>query len=254
MLDIHQFAYGGDNYGVLLHCNETGETAMVDAGDANEGEKALADTGWALSQIWITHHHGDHVAGLGALKAAHNAHVIGPVPGDQLIDGVDQALGDGAHFTFANRRVEVITTPGHTLDMINFYLPDDKLVFTGDTLFAMGCGRLFEGDATMMWASLEKLMGLPDDTIVYCSHEYTAANAEFALSVDPDNADLVARAAQVKALRGAGKPTVPTNMALEMATNPFLRAADAGIQAQLGMMDAGNAAVFAEIRQRKDNF
>ena len=254
MLDIHQFSYGDDNYGVLLHCHNSGETAMVDAGDADAGEQALARTGWSLSQIWITHHHGDHTAGLAALKAAHNAHVIGPATGGKPVAGVDQQVDDGGHFAFAAREVRVLTTPGHTLDMTNFYLPSEKLVFTGDTLFAMGCGRLFEGDAPMMWTSLKKLMALPDDTTIYCSHEYTAGNAAFALSVDPDNQTLIDRAQQVTGLRIAGKPTVPTIMSLEKATNPFLRAGDPGIRSILNMPDDNDAAVFAEIRHRKDNF
>lgn len=254
MLDIHQFPYGDDNYGVLLHCHNSGETAMVDAGDADAGEQALARTGWSLSQIWITHHHGDHTAGLAALKAAHNAHVIGPATGGKPMVGVDQQVDDGGHFAFASREVRVLTTPGHTLDMTNFYLPSEKLLFTGDTLFAMGCGRLFEGDAPMMWASLNKLMALPDDTTIYCSHEYTVGNAAFALSVDPDNQTLIDRAQQVTGLRIAGEPTVPTIMSLEKATNPFLRAGDPGIRSILNMPDDSDAAVFAEIRHRKDNF
>ena len=254
MLDIHQFSYGDDNYGVLLHCRNSGETAMVDAGDAEAGEQALARTGWSLSQIWITHHHGDHTAGLTALKAAHNAQVIGPATGKSQVAGLDQQVADGEHFTFASREVRVLTTPGHTLDMTNFYLPSERLVFTGDTLFAMGCGRLFEGDAPMMWASLNKLMALPDDTTIYCSHEYTTTNATFALSVDPKNQMLVDRAQQVSALRAAGEPTVPTTMSLEKATNPFLRANDPSIRLHLNMPDDTDAAVFAEIRHRKDSF
>ena len=254
MLEIHQFPYGDDNYGVLLHCHNSGETAMVDAGDADAGEQALARTGWSLSQIWITHHHDDHTAGLAALKAAHNAHVIGPATGGKPVAGVDQQVDESAHFAFASREVRVLTTPGHTLDMTNFYLPSEKLLFTGDTLFAMGCGRLFEGDAPMMWASLNKLMALPDDTTIYCSHEYTVGNATFALSVDPNNQTLIDRAQQVTDLRIAGEPTVPTIMSLEKATNPFLRTGDRGIRSILEMPNDSDAAVFAEIRRRKDNF
>ncbi len=254
MLEIHQFPYGDDNYGVLLHCHNSGETAMVDAGDADAGEQALARTGWPLSQIWITHHHGDHTMGLAALKAAHNAHVIGPATGGKPVAGVDQQVDESAHFAFASREVRVLTTPGHTLDMTNFYLPSEKLVFTGDTLFAMGCGRLFEGDAPMMWASLNKLMALPDDTTIYCSHEYTVGNATFALSVDPNNQTLIDRAQQVTDLRIAGESTVPTIMSLEKATNPFLRAGDPGIRSILEMPNDSDAEVFAEIRRRKDNF
>ena len=254
MLDIHQFPYGDDNYGVLLHCQSSGETAMIDAGDAYAGEQALATTGWSLSQIWITHHHDDHTAGLAALKEAHNAHVIGPATGEKPLAGLDQQVDDGEHFDFASREVKVLTTPGHTLDMTNFHLPSEKLVFTGDTLFVMGCGRLFEGDAQMMWASLSKLMALPDDTTIYCSHEYTATNSTFALSVDPDNQMLIDRARQVTDLRAAGKPTVPTIMSLEKATNPFLRVGDAAIKTTINMEDKSEVEVFARLRNIKDNF
>ncbi len=254
MLDIHQFTYGEDNYGVLLHCRNSGDTAMIDAGDAYAGELALERTGWSLSQIWITHHHDDHTAGLAVLKAKHNAHVIGPATRGKPLAGVDQQVDDGEHFSFASREVKVLTTPGHTLDMTNFYLPHEKLLFTGDTLFAMGCGRLFEGDAQMMWASLSKLMALPSDTTIYCSHEYTATNATFALSVDPDNQMLIDRARQVTDLRASGKPTVPTNMSLEKATNPFLRVGDGAIKTAINMEDKSEVEVFAKLRKMKDNF
>jgi len=248
-LAIHQFGYNSDNYGVLLHDAERGETALVDAGDAGAAEAALAEAGWPLTQIWITHHHDDHVAGLAAL-AGDGVEVFGP----RGVAHVDTIRADGDSFAFAGREVEVIATPGHTLDMLNFHLPAEKLVFTGDTLFAMGCGRLFEGDAPMMWNSLEKLMALPDDTVVYCAHEYTAANARFALSIDAGNEALRRRAAAVDELLAAGQPTVPTMIALEKATNPFLRAADPAIRAHLGMESESDAAVFGEIRARKDSF
>ena len=248
-LVIHQFAYNDDNYGVLLHDAERGETALVDAGDAAATKAALAESGWSLTQIWITHHHGDHTAGLAEL-AGDGVDVFGPCG----VDDVDTILAGGDRFAFAVREVGVMATPGHTLDMLNFYLPAEKLVFTGDTLFAMGCGRLFEGDAPMMWNSLEKLMALPDDTVVYCAHEYTAANARFALSIDPANEALQRRAAAVDELRAIGQPTVPTMMALEKATNPFLRAGDPAIRAHLGMESESDAAVFGEIRARKDSF
>jgi len=163
-------------------------------------------------------------------------------------------MADGGSFDFARLKVEVIATPGHTLDMLNYHLPQEKLVFTGDTLFAMGCGRLFEGDAAMMWESLKRLMALDDDTIIYCGHEYTAANAAFALSVDPDNVALQRRAEAVAELRAAGAPTVPTIMALEKETNPFLRAADTAIRDKLGLPSVPDEDVFAEIRRRKDSF
>lgn len=253
-LEIHQFPYGSDNYGVLLHCPTHNQTAVVDAGDADATNAALQHHGWSLDQIWITHHHGDHTAGLSALKADHNAKVMGPVRSAASFGNFDLALDQGDHFTFAARQVDVIATPGHTLDMINFHLPAERLAFTGDTLFALGCGRLFEGDAQMMWQSMERLLTLADDTVIYCSHEYTAANAAFAVTVDPDNQALRSRSADIADLRARGLATVPTTMALEKATNPFLRADDKDIRQYLGMTDASNDAVFAEIRQRKDRF
>ena len=249
-LDLHQFGYDQDNYGVLLHESESGETAMVDAGDAAAARAALATAGWQLTQIWITHHHGDHTAGLQDIAAETGAVIYGPAG----VSGVTNTLSGGDSFVFAGRRVEVLATPGHTLDMLNYHLASESLAFTGDTLFAMGCGRLFEGDAEMMWESLTKLMALDDETIIYCSHEYTAANAAFALSVDPDNQALQRRAEAVAELRAAGQPTVPTIMALEKETNPFLRADDAAIRTVLGMESATDSAVFAEIRRRKDSF
>ena len=253
-LQTHQFPYGSDNYGLLLHCRDTGQTACVDAGDTEATQPALAETGWGLTHIFITHHHADHTDGLAALKSAYNATVLGPKIDSAVSNLYDTQLGDGDHFEFAGRRIDVLATPGHTLDMINFYSADDQIVCTGDTLFVLGCGRIFEGDAPMMWSSLEKLMALPDDTIVYCSHEYTLANASFAVTVDPGNAALAERQAAFESLRENGLPTVPTRIDLEKATNPFLRASDPSIRAHLAMTDATDAEVFAEIRRRKDNF
>ena len=249
-MEIHQFSYNQNNYGVLLHDSDSGATALVDAGDAGAAHAALADTGWPLTQIWITHHHGDHTAGLSDIAAKTGATTYGPAS----VSGITHVMADGDSFAFAGWQVDVLATPGHTLDMLNFHLASERIVFTGDTLFAMGCGRLFEGDADMMWGSLTRLMALADDTIIYCGHEYTAANAAFALSVDPDNQALQRRAEAVAELRAAGHPTVPTMMALEKETNPFLRAADPAIRARLEMASAPDVAVFAEIRRRKDNF
>lgn len=253
-LEIYQYPYGpGANYGVLLHDPSSGATASVDAGDASALRTALAKTGWSLSEIWITHHHADHTDGVEEIKAETGCTVIGPKPQSTPIAGVDTRYGDGESFSFSGHEVQVLHTPGHTKDMINFYLPKEGVVFTGDTLFVMGCGRLFEGDGPMMHDSLQKLAALPSDTVIYCSHEYTEANAEFALTVDPENAELREKAATVKALRAQGKPTVPTSLADELATNPFLRANDPAIRAHLGMESASDAEVFTEIRRRKDN-
>jgi hydroxyacylglutathione hydrolase len=250
----HQFPYGNDNYGLLLHCTDTGLTACIDAGDAAAANSALSETGWRLSHIFITHHHGDHTAGLENLKQQHNANVLGPSI-DSAVSGLfDARLADNDEFEFARRKVSVIATPGHTLDMLNFYIAEEDLVCTGDTLFVMGCGRIFEGDAQMMWTSLEKLLALPDQTVIYCSHEYTIANATFALSIDPENAALAARQGAIIELRENDFPTVPTRLDLEKATNPFLRVDNAAIREHLGMEKASNAEVFAEIRRRKDRF
>ncbi|MGB0411435.1 MAG: hydroxyacylglutathione hydrolase [Pikeienuella sp.] len=253
-MKFHQFAYGSDNYGVLVHDETSGQTALVDAGDAGAALAALKETGWTLSHIWITHHHWDHTDGLAEVKAATGAEVIGPHQVSQPIDGLDREMGEGDVFAFGGTDVRVLHTPGHTTDMINFYLPDVGVVFTGDTLFTLGCGRIFEGNPAMMWESLSKLADLPAETIVYSAHEYTLANAKFAASVDADNPDLVAQISAVKAKRERGEATSPSTIGMERATNPFLRAADPAIRACLGMETASDAEVFAEIRKRKDNF
>lgn len=249
-LIFHQFSYLSDNYGVLIHSDETGETACIDAGQAQAVLEALARTGWTLTELWITHHHWDHVEGLDAVKVQTGCKVRGP----DGVAGVDIPLKDGDSFTFAGSQVQVMNTPGHTLDMLNYYLPDDAAVFTGDTLFVMGCGRMFEGKADGFWTSLSRLRDLPGETAMYCAHEYTLGNGKFALSVDPDNAELSGKVARVEALRRDGLPTVPSTMAEECATNPFLRPDDPAIRAELDMADATDAEVFAELRRRKDNF
>lgn len=254
-LQIHQFPCLGDNYGVLLHDEASGMTASIDAPDGQAVLDALKETGWKLTHILVTHHHADHTQGIDAVLGVYGScKVIGPTDTMKRVSSIQQGVDDGDTLDFAGQPVQVIGTPGHTLDMINFYFPEQGVVFTGDTLFAMGCGRVFEGNPAMMWASLEKLMKLPVDTAIYCGHEYTVANADFAMSVDGNNPALVARVAEVKALRADGKPTLPTNMQLELDTNPFLRAGDAGIRSNLGMENASDAEVFAEIRGRKDKF
>ncbi len=253
-LEIHLFSYLSDNYGVLLHDPASGATAAVDAGDGDAYLAALEEKGWKLTELWITHHHWDHVQGLEQIKKATGCTVIGPVENSKAIAGLDVWLGDGDTFRFAGRKVQVIATPGHTTDMINYYLPEEKLVFTGDTLFTLGCGRIFEGTPQMMWESLSKLMALPPHTVVYSAHEYTLANAKFALSVDPGNTMLQSRARGFEAAREKGRPTVPSTMSEELQTNPFLRASDPDIRKLLGMEGASDAEVFAEIRKRKDNF
>ncbi|WP_298256389.1 hydroxyacylglutathione hydrolase [uncultured Litoreibacter sp.] len=251
MLQIHQFPHPPlQNYGVLIHDPETGETAAVDVGDGPAYMAAIHATGWTPTQIWVTHHHFDHVTGLSEVKSATGATVYGP-PG---IAGVDEVLSDEDHFSFAGRQVEVIHAPGHTMDMLNFHIKSERIVFTGDTLFVMGCGRLFEGSPSTMWSSMQKLTALPDQTVIYCSHEYTLENAKFAVSVDPDNMALRNRMIEVEQLREQGDPTVPTTLAQELATNPFLRCANPEIRTKLGLEQASDSEVFAELRRLKDHF
>ena len=251
----HQFGYHDDNYGVLMHDPITGHTAAIDAGCAKSYHAALEETGYQLSHIFITHHHWDHTDGLAELKQQTGATVIGPANSKQeIISQCDILVQDNDYVTFANQQVKAIATPGHTLDMINYYCETQKLLFSGDSLFVLGCGRLFEGEGPMMWASLLKLKSLPQDTLVYSSHEYSLANAAFALTIDPDNEALGERVAKIKALVEDGHPSVPASLADECATNPFLRADDQSIRAHLGLLDASDAEVFTEIRARKDRF
>jgi len=248
-LDYKQFPYLSDNYGVLLHSPSTGETACVDAGEASAVLAALEQTGWSLSELWITHHHGDHTAGLQEVKAATGCRVIGPRVESTPISAIDERIGEGDAMSFAGVDVNILHTPGHTLDMLNYYLPTEGVLFAGDTLFTLGCGKLFEGSAAQMWESLNKLMVLPPATTLYCSHEYTLENGEFAISVDPDNVDLQSRLATAKANRAQDKPTVPSTIGEELRTNPFLRASDAGIRQHLGMDAASDLDVFTELRK-----
>lgn len=250
---IAQFSCLSDNFGVILHDAASGTTVAIDVPDAAPYEAELKARGWKLTHILITHHHWDHVDGLKDLKAATGAVVYGPALSKDKIEGLDHFVEDGDTLTIGPWQVECIGTPGHTLDQINYHFPALKVAHTGDTLFSMGCGRVFEGDLPMMWASMDKLAKhLPADTQIYCGHEYTLSNARFALTIDPDNEALKARASEVEALRADGKPTLPTTMAQELATNPFLRAENAAVQETLGMTGKSAADVFGEIRTRKD--
>ncbi|MEM7289270.1 MAG: hydroxyacylglutathione hydrolase [Pseudomonadota bacterium] len=252
-LEFFQFPTLSDNYGVLVNDPVSGDTASIDAPDAGDVNNALETKGWSLTHILVTHHHFDHVQGIAQLKEANRCHVIGPADEADKIDTLDQTVSDGESFEFGGEPVRCISTPGHTLGMINYHFPESSVIFTGDTLFSLGCGRIFEGDPAMMWASMRKLIELAPETQVYCGHEYTQSNARFALTVDPENAKLVIRAAKVDALRAEGKPTLPTTIGEELATNPFMRVDDPAIRQILGMESASDADVFAEIRKRKDN-
>lgn len=253
-LELDLFLCRTDNYGVLLHDRLSGSTASIDAPEERPILDALERRGWQLTHILTTHHHGDHVAANASLKERFGLTIIGPKNEASKIPGIDRSVGHGERFDFAGHRVDVIETPGHTSGHVCYHLPEDRLLFAADTLFALGCGRLFEGTAETMWQSLSRLMALPDDTAIYFGHEYTLANAHFAVTVDPENTALKERAAEIEETRSDGGFTAPTTMGLEKRTNPFLRAGDPKIRALLGMEKASDAAVFAEIRKRKDNF
>ncbi|MCC4244741.1 hydroxyacylglutathione hydrolase [Stappia indica] len=256
---IRQFTCLDDNFGVLVHVPESasgpGDTIAIDVPHAAPYRDVLKETGWTLTDILVTHHHWDHVQGLVELKAETGARATGPALSRDKIAGLDAFVEDGDEITVAGVAFKAIGTPGHTLDQISWWAPELSFAHTGDTLFSLGCGRIFEGDPAMMWASLEKLIRLlPPQTAIHCGHEYTLSNARFALTVDPDNATLKARVAEVESLREQGLPTLPTTMAAELAANPFLRPGDAAIRKHLGLEGASDAAVFAEIRRRKDTF
>jgi len=253
-LEIHQFPCLSDNYGFLVHDPDADLTACVDTPEVGPIVAALDEKGWRLTHIWNTHHHFDHAGGNLELKERTGCRIVGPRADRDRIPGLDEAVGDGDAFRFGEHEVRVFDVPGHTRGHIAYWLPDDGVAFVGDTLFAMGCGRLFEGTPEQMWTSLQKLMKLPEETTVYCAHEYTQKNAHFALSVDPENPDLQARVREVDALRAAGRPTVPTRLGEELRTNPFLRPTSPALQRAIGMEGADPVAVFAETRRRKDAF
>ncbi|NBC20926.1 MAG: hydroxyacylglutathione hydrolase [Alphaproteobacteria bacterium] len=253
MLEIHQFPCLNDNYGFLVHDRDSGETAAIDTPDAGKYLAEARSKGWTLTQIWNTHWHPDHAGGNEAIKAETGCTVTAPAGEAGKIAAIDRTVGGGDTVSLGRFTAEVIDVPGHTLGHIAYYIPAAGVAFVGDALFALGCGRLFEGDAKMMWTSLNRLKALPADTTLYCAHEYTAANARFAVSVDPANEALAAYARDVEAARARGEWTVPTVLERELAANPFLRADDPGLQAAMG--HPGDAvATFAEVRQRKDNF
>lgn len=253
-VEIELFMCRTDNFGALLHDPRTGETAIVDAPEEAPILAAIERRGWNPSTILTTHHHGDHVEANMALKNRFRLRIVGPESERDRIPGIDDTVEEGSVIPFGDETIEVIETPGHTAGHVCYHLPRSKVIFTADTLFALGCGRLFERPAPVMFESLKKLAALPADTVVYCGHEYTLSNARFALAVDPDNVALRDRAEKIEALRAADKPTLPTTIGEELVTNPFLRWADPAIRRNLGMENATDAEVFAEIRKRKDNF
>lgn len=255
MAEIRLVPCLSDNYAVLLHDPGSGTTLLVDAPDAGAITKVLDQSGWRLTHILITHHHRDHVQGLAELKRRDGAEAIGPAGEARRIDGLDRTVQDGETFSIGPWRVAAIATPGHTAAPLSYHIASENAAFTGDSLFAMGCGRLFEGDAATMWTSLKRLReALPDDTRIYCGHEYTLKNAQYAHSALPDNAAIAARLEEVKEAAARGEPTVPTTMAREKQTNPFLMADAPDVAAAVGLAGAEPVEVFAKLRRGRDDF
>jgi hydroxyacylglutathione hydrolase len=250
----HLFLCLKDNYGVLLHDPDSGATAAIDAPEAAPIEAALKSTGWRLSDILVTHHHADHTGGIAELKQRYKCRVVAPQGEAARIPQVDETVRENDKVRVGGLEARVIETPGHTAGHISYFLPVDKLAFVGDTLFSIGCGRVIEGTPEMMWQSLLKLRALPEDTRLYCGHEYTQANIRFAQTIEPGNATLAARAAEVDRLIAAKQPTVPSTLREEKAANPFLRADDPGLAKRVGKPGAAPAEVFGEVRRRKDVF
>ena len=252
---VHQFACLQDNFGVLVHDPATGATAAIDVPEAAPVLKALADKGWTLTDILVTHRHADHVQGIPEVKQHFpKARVVAPRGEADRVPMVDVKAGEGDYIKVGKLTAKVIETPGHTIGHIVYWFEDDNLLFAGDTLFSLGCGRVMEAPMAVMWDSLEKLAELPGETQVYCGHEYTLANGKFALTVDPANVMLKEHLEKATALRAAGHFTIPSTIALELAINPFLRADEQDVRVAVGMPDADPADVFAEIRERKNKF
>lgn len=243
-----------DNYAFLIHHAASGETALVDAPEAGPILAELERRGWTLSSVLLTHHHLDHVEGLGRLLDAHPARVIGASADAHRLPPLDQAVAEGDTVSVGGEEGRVFDVSGHTVGHIAFHFPDSGLAFTGDSLMALGCGRIFEGTPEMMWNSLGKLAALPGDTRICSGHEYTTKNANFAATIEPANAELKARRARIDEARAEGRPTVPSQLAEELATNPMLRAHLPDVKEAVGMAGASDVEVFAEIRRRRDGY
>ncbi len=252
--ETHLFRCLNDNYGVLIHDPATGATAAIDAPESAPVEAALKAKGWKLTDILVTHHHGDHTGGIADLKQRHGCRVVAPQAEAGKIPLVDETVREGDTVRVGNLSANVIETPGHTSGHITFWFHGDKIAFAGDTLFSIGCGRVIEGTPEMMWDSLRKLRDLPGDTRVYCGHEYTLANIKFAQTIEPDNKALAARAAEAAKQIAAGQFTIPTTIDEEKAANVFLRADVPAVAAAVGLSGKPAAQVFAEVRARKNKF
>ena len=253
-ITIRQFTRRSDSFSVLVHHAGSGTTISIDAPEEKAILSALEKEGWQLTHILTTHQHGDHVEANEALKAKFGATIYGPKDEAAKIPGLDHAVAGGDTIDVGGVAVEVIATPGHTAGEVSYYLPQAKAVFAADALFSLGCGRLFEGDAATMWASLKRLRDLPDETMLYCGHEYTATNARCALDLDPGNLLLKERATEVEHLRSGGQSTLPVELGREKRTNPFLRADDPELKRAVGMADADPVDVFAMMREKRNGY
>lgn len=243
-----------DNYAFLARCEKTGTVALADAPEAAPIAAELKARGWGLDLILITHHHGDHIDGVEALRAEFGAKTVGHKADAKRLPALDIEVSEGDTVAIGASEGIVLEVSGHTIGHIAYHFPEAEIAFTGDSLMALGCGRVFEGTKPQMWASLSKFLNLPGETLICSGHEYTSANAKFALSVDPENPALIQRTAAISAARAKGQPTVPSKLSDEFATNPFLRAAQADLKAAMGMENASDEDVFTEIRTRKDSF
>jgi hydroxyacylglutathione hydrolase len=252
MLQIHQFPCLSDNYGFLIHDPATGATAAIDTPDADEIMRQADEKGWRITDIWNTHWHPDHAGGNATIVAATGAKVTGPGEVERIGRAPDRIVDEGDVVKLGGVEARVLNVGGHTLGHIAYVFDAEKVAFVGDAVFSMGCGRLFEGTPEQMWGSLQKIAALPSDTTLYCAHEYTEANARFAIYYDPVNRDLQTRIAEVKKLRAEGKPTVPMTLDLELRTNPFLRAPQ--LKHSIMRPDATDVEAFADLRKRKDTF
>lgn len=253
-LEVELVPVLSDNYVYLAHEPDSGDTAVVDPAVAEPVLAAAKARGWTITHILNTHHHGDHTGGNMEVQKATGAPIVGPKYDERRIPGIQIALEEGDTYRVGNAEAEVFFTPGHTSGHICFWFKDAGVLFSGDTLFALGCGRLFEGTAEQMWNSLQKLRRLPPETRIYCGHEYTQTNARCALTVDPDNTRLKDYAQRINELRRDGKPTIPAEMGVELETNPFLRADDPALAATMGMSGASPVEVFAAVRERRNQF
>ncbi|TAN46498.1 MAG: hydroxyacylglutathione hydrolase [Rhodospirillales bacterium] len=254
MLTVHQLPAFSDNFIYVLLDAANGVGTVIDPGDAEPVLQAVQANGWRLNQIWATHHHADHIGGALELKQKLGLEFLGAARDAERMPGLDRGLDEGQRLRLGRHEAQVLGVPGHTLGHLAYWFEDERMLFCGDTLFGLGCGRLFEGTPETMWSSLRRIKALPGETLVYCAHEYTLANARFALTIEPGNQALLQRIEDCKALRHRGLSTVPFRLDLDLATNPFLRADRPEVAAAVGMQGAPPEQVFAHIRRLKDDF